>query len=137
MTPMLSYDKVHTNIRKLREKAGLSQAMMAEELGVGRTTYINFETGKVRLFGKTFTRFANYFSLSEEELLSAGESGGLLHDRKSFEDQKRAIIEDYEQRLAAMNEKLGSMNRLVEAHEMTIRTLTETNSYLMGRLKDE
>ena len=137
MTPMLSYDKVHTNIRKFREKAGLSQAMMAEELGVGRTTYINFETGKVKLFGKTLTRFAEYFSVSEEELLSAGDSVELLRERQSFEEQKRAIIEDYEKRLSAMNEKLGSMSRLIEAHEMTIRTLTETNSFLMSRLKDE
>lgn len=137
MTPMLSYDKAHTNIRKFREKAGLTQAMMAEELGIGRTTYINFETGRVNIFGKTLTLFARYFSVSEEEVIAAGVSDGELRERESFEDEKKAIIEDYENRLSVLREKIGTMDRIIKAHELTIKTLTDTNSYLMSRLKDE
>ncbi len=121
---MLRDDKAHTSIRKFREKAGLSQTMMAEELGIGRTTYINFETGKVRLFCKTLTSFAEYFGVSEEEVTGAGRSDGELRERESFEDRKKAIIDDYENRLSAMNEKLSSLHRLIEAQEMTIKTLS-------------
>lgn len=134
---MLREDKVHTNIRKLREKAGLSQIMMAEELGIGRTTYINFETGKVGIFGKTLTKFAAYFGMTEEEVVGYGESDGMLRERENFEEAKKALIDDYEGRLAALNVQLESMDRIVRAQEQTIRTLSETNSYIMSRLKDE
>lgn len=58
---MMPTDKTHTSIRRIREEAGLSQAMMADELGIGRTTYINFETGKVNLYCKTLSKFASLF----------------------------------------------------------------------------
>ncbi len=139
MAPMLRDDKIYTNIRKFREKAGLSQAMMAEELGIGRTTYINFEKGKIKLFSKTLSRFAAYFGISEEEVISGGDrpSDSLLSDRRSFEDEKKAIVEDYENRLSAADEKLRSLYDVIKAHELTIKTLNDTNSFLMTRLKGE
>ena len=132
-------DKTHTDIRKFREKTGLSQAMMAEELGIGRTTYINFEKGNVRLFSKTLTKFAEYLGMTEEEVIFSGygPADELLKDRRSFEDEKRAVVEDYENRLSAANEKIRSLYEIIKAHELTIKTLIEANSFLMARLRDE
>ena len=43
-------DVLHTRIRDAREKAGLTQEEMADRIGIGRTTYINFENGQTNLF---------------------------------------------------------------------------------------
>ncbi len=40
---------------------------MADELGIGRTTYVNFETGKTRLYCKTLEKLASYFNVSRSD----------------------------------------------------------------------
>lgn len=134
---MTSSDKIHVSIRRIREAAGLSQAMMADELGIGRTTYINFETGKINLFCKTFTKFAEHFNLREQDILSPGGEDSLLEERQNFEEQKKALIRDYENRLELLGEKLKSLQQLVLTQDQTIKTLSQTNTFLLSRLKDE
>lgn len=123
-------DKLHLNIRRFREQNGFSQSSMADELGIGRTTYINFETGKTRLFCKTLAR---YFGVSEEEILN-GEDETLRDGALALEEEKRSIIKEYEDRLAAMSEKLEAANRIIQANERTIRTLSDTNNFLLSQL---
>lgn len=130
-------DKTHTNIRRLREEKGLSQTRMAEELGIGRTTYINFETGKVNLYGKTFTKFADYLGTSEEDILASGRDDSLLEERRNYEEKRQALIREYEDRIEALGDKLKAALDLVKAQEQTIRTLSETNSFLLSRLREE
>lgn len=128
-------DKLHLNIRRFREQNGFSQSSMADELGIGRTTYINFETGKTRLYCKTLEKLARYFGVTEEEILRNGEEDGLLEDAaKSSEKEKQAIIREYEDRLSALSEKLEAAKKILESNERTIRTLSETNEFLLSQL---
>ena len=106
---------------------------MADELGIGRTTYINFETGKTRLFCKTLEKLARYFGVREEEILN-GEDETLRDGALALEEEKRSIIKEYEDRLAAMAEKLEAANRIIQANERTIRTLSDTNNFLLSQL---
>ena len=126
-------DKLHLNIHRFREQNGFSQSSMADELGIGRTTYINFETGKTRLFCKTLEKLARYFCVSEEEILNC-EDETLRDGTLALEEEKRAIIKEYEDRLAAMSEKLEAANRIIQANERTIRTLSDTNNFLLSQL---
>lgn len=134
---MMPTDKTHTSIRRIREEAGLSQAMMADELGIGRTTYINFETGKVNLYCKTLSKFAAYFGLDAEDLVSAGRKDSLLEEKRNFDEQRKALIRDYESRLEVLGEKLKAALQMVQTQDQTIKTLSQTNAFLLSRLKDE
>ena len=126
-------DKMHTNIRRFRESNGYSQTSMADELGIGRTTYINFETGKTRLFCKTLEKLARYFGVTEEDILTGKpEEDDLL--QASLIDEKKLIIQEYENRIAALNEKLDAAEKIIAANERTIRTLTDTNNFLFSQL---
>lgn len=130
-------DRIHINIRKAREKLGLSQSSMADELGIGRTTYINFETGKTSIFCKTLKKFASYMEMTEEQIIF-GDTGcmdSLLMDRHNdYEETRKSIVEEYESRIDNLNGKLEYAQKLISAHEMTIRTLSETNEFLISQL---
>lgn len=129
-------DKVHINIKKLREDTGLSQAAMADELNIGRTTYINFETGKTKLYSKTLSKFAKFTKTSEEEIIAGGleEDDDLLRERTTHKEEKRAIIAEYERRIASLNDKLEAAGKIIKAKEETIGTLTSVNRFLLGQL---
>lgn len=129
-------DTVHTHIRQAREKAGFSQTEMAEELGVGRTSYIAFESGRTRLFNPIAGKMAERLGLTTEELLFGRRPDeGLLRDQESLDAWKRATIEDYEQRLAILQDKLDAADRIISYQDANIRTLTESNQYLISQLR--
>lgn len=127
-------DNEHINIRKLRESLGLSQSAMADELGIGRTTYVNFETGKTRLYCKTLCKFAAYMGKSEKEVLQGGGPGGVLSEENGWKEQRSRLIEDYEQRLRGLRDKYEAAERVIQSNEITIKTLTDTNRFLLKQL---
>lgn len=131
----MTEQRILDNIRCIREGLGLSQASMAEELGIGRTSYINFEKGRVNIFCKTLKKFSAYCGVSETDIISGNSSGdGLLADSSDFEEERRTLVADYEKRLAAEKEKYESALKVISAHEITIRTLTETKDFLLTQL---
>lgn len=134
--PFMGSDNLHMNIRRFREQNGFSQSSMADELGIGRTTYINFETGKTRLYCKTLEKLARYFGVTEEEILRNGQDDDLLKETaQSSESEKLlAVIKEYETRLSAMAERLEATRKIIQSNERTIKTLSETNEFLLSQL---
>jgi transcriptional regulator with XRE-family HTH domain len=132
-------DELHTRIRNAREQAGFSQREMAEELGVGRTTYVNFETGRSRLFNPLLDRLAARLGMSVEELLFGERPDEqLLRDSTALEQWRRNLVSEYEQRLNLLQERLDAASRVIDAQGTTIRTLSDSNQFLMTQLsKDE
>ena len=53
----------------LRKEAGLSQAQMAEKLGVSQTVVSDYERGALRLHGELILKLAEILSVSADELL--------------------------------------------------------------------
>lgn len=122
------------NIKSHRERLGLSQAVIADELGIGRTSYINFEKGKINIFCKTLRLFSEYCGVSVKELVCGEDKTSLLSDNHDFNEQKKALIDDYEKRLSVLNEKYSSALKIIEANEITIKTLSETKDFLLNQL---
>ena len=128
--------KKFQNIRQFRESKGFSQTAMANELGIGRSTYINFETGKTRLYCKTLVKLAEYFSVSVESILQGEEDEDMLREAvTSFKEEKAVIIREYEDRLAELREKLDATYKTVAANERMIKTLSNTNDFLLNQLR--
>ena len=65
---------------------------MADELGIGRTTYVTFETGKTRLYCKTLEKLARYFGVTEEEILSGGNDEDLLKESARSAEEQRQVM---------------------------------------------
>lgn len=132
---MSTKEEILSRIKALREERGLSQSQLADELGIGRTTYLNFETGKTRLFSKNLVALAEYFHLSEEEILCGEKpSEAVLRDVEDFEEKRLALIAEYEARLSDLNTKLQQAQQTIEDNKQIIQSLTQTNQFLLSRL---
>lgn len=132
---MSTKEEILSRIKALREERGLSQSQLADELGIGRTTYLNFETGKTRLFSKNLVALAEYFQLSEEEILCGEKpSEAVLRDVEDFEEKRLALITEYEARLSDLNTKLQQAQQTIEDNKQIIQSLTQTNQFLLSRL---
>ena len=129
-------DEFHTNIRLAREQADLTQQEMAEELGVGRTTYIAFEVGRTQLFHPLLPKVAGRLGLSVEQLL-LGRDVNVLRDQATLDEWKHSVVEDYERRIAALQERLDAADKVISLQDANIRTLTESNRYLLEQLRKD
>ncbi len=125
-------DVLHTRIRDAREKAGLTQEEMADRIGIGRTTYINFENGQTNLFSKNLHKMVAVLGVSEEELLFGPRPDqGLLDEISGWEVRKQQFIDDYENRLAELREQLEAARREIAKRDKTIATLCDINKHLL------
>lgn len=135
----MASDGLHINIRKAREALGLSQTAMAEALGVGRNTYISFESGKTRLFGKTLSLLARYIGKNEIDILLGVDIIEEISDSESRLSDMRAF---YERELSVRDERIEAGKALIamlqkENLELLSdkKALVRTNSYLLEQLE--
>ena len=66
----------YRRIKDLREDADLSQRQLAEELGMYKTTYANYECGKREIPLNIAIRLAKYYGVSLDYL------AGLTNEKK-------------------------------------------------------
>ena len=134
----MSRDKAHDNIRRIRKSLGLSQAAMAEELGIGRTAYINFETGRTLMYSRNLVKFSAYTGISESSIICSefreDSEGSLLRDEGGEQLRMKAVREDYEKRIAELQEKLAEVDASLKHQIQVSESLIKTNEFLMGRL---
>ena len=130
-------DFFHINLRRARERAGLSQAELADEIGVGRTTIVSLESGRTRLFNKTVSLIAKRLGITDEALLCGREVEELLREEPSRIEREQAIRDEYEQRLDTLREKLEAEQRLNKVLQGTVDSLTQSNQYLLSQLRKE
>lgn len=130
-------DFFHINLRRARERAGLSQAELADEIGVGRTTIVSLENGRTRLFNKTVSLIAKRLGITDEALLCGREVEELLREEPSRIEREQAIRDEYEQRLDTLREKLEAEQRLNKVLQGNVDSLTQSNQYLLSQLRKE
>ena len=130
-------DFFHSNLVRARENAGLTQEQLAESLGVSRTVIVSLEGGRTNLFSKHIPGIARILGMTEEELLCGVPADTLLLDELTRSERERALIEDYERRLALLQEKLEAANRLNEVLQGNVESLTRSNQYLVDQLRRE
>jgi len=112
--------KFGDKLREQRKKQGLSQVALADALGVGRTTIINYENGKsypqdrkaYYELAKFFALDVNYFLTEDEHFLTAAAE---LYG-KHGQNQAQAILEHTAALLAGG--RLSDHDKLAFTQEM-------------------
>lgn len=100
-------EKTLENIRRIRTRLGYSQDDIADLMGIERSTYSNFETGKTNLFCKNLSRFAEVVGMTEEEIVS-GESKS-----KTYGYLQEGNVID---RLDALEAKIDGLTSMLEKY---------------------
>ena len=62
-------------LQRLRKSRGFSQQQIADELGISRQTYSNYELGKREANYDTLRKLADYFHVSVDTLLGTDSAG--------------------------------------------------------------
>ncbi len=86
------------NLRFARKARGYSQALMAERLGIARSTYAGYETGKRSPDVEMFARISEELFVSADELLGRYDYGtpNLIRQAKAeYYSEPRYSVEDY------------------------------------------
>lgn len=79
-------------IKELREKSGIKQKDMANELGIGLSTLSQYETGKREPDMQTVIKIAKYFNVSVDYLIRATPESNSADSEKLAEDAEDAEL---------------------------------------------
>ena len=113
----------HVNLRNYREAAGLTQLQVAERLGITKSTYCNYESGKREPDVAKIKKIAKAIGISADALLetgyseksSAALSAGamkLAKDYETLDAHGRATVR------VVMDEELNRMEELANLEEL-------------------
>lgn len=90
----------HVNLRNYREAAGLTQLQVAERLGITKSTYCNYESGKREPDVAKIKRIAKALGISADALLETG-----------FENKKTPLCSSEAMEVAKTFDKLDGHGR--------------------------
>ena len=137
-------DFFHNNLVHAREKAGLTQEQLAERLGVSRWVIGSLEVGRTNLFNKNIPGIARALEMTEEELLCGVPAETFLLDEMTRSERERALIDDYERRLADLQKQNADLQkekeeyaRLVQMLKDSLNAVNGTLQYMMGQSREE
>ena len=108
-------NSIALNVRKLRDELSLTQAEMADMMGVSRTNYVSLESGKSLAISKNVMRLAKALDIDPSEiLLGRGYRDRLaaeLREGPDFEEIKKTLLEQHRME---MEEKERCIEQLTE-----------------------
>lgn len=99
----------HTFLLELRKKQGISQAFIAEKIGVSRASYIEIEKGAKELTVSEASKIAEIFNISFEELIA----GKKMPDIKVVIDDKPEKKEKQEMRIDVPQKNLKKFKEVL------------------------
>lgn len=121
---------VKLNIINRRKELKLTQAEMAERLGISRNAYRSIERGETRLISENIDRIAAILENTAEELVlgytPSPANGKTLNDLKEeFSSMARNRETEYENRLNILSLKISSLEAKIDLLEDLVRTKDE------------
>lgn len=107
---------IASNIRSLRKQRSLSQAELAEAVGLNRGNIASYEAGQAEPRICSLLRISKLFGVSSHDLtrLDLSEADNLAKAQALFsamEDDKRRVIESFTQDLADLEKLLDGVER--------------------------
>lgn len=136
-------DRLRQNIRDIREDKHLTQADMAEKLGLSETGYAKIERGESQIKIERLFQIAQVLDVSPATLIPFGEDGGIVFNNSNdnFSNSSNftlavgnnaleAEIICLRQMVEAKNAILDSRDREIEALKQQIKTLEKLLSAL-------
>lgn len=134
-------NSIKQNILKIRLEHNLSQAGMADALGIARNTYRKLEKGRTRVISDYINVIADWAGITPEEVVLGDSSDSgitmLREERERSNDRIRELTEGYEQQLERLRETIASRDALLREKDDNIRNLKSIIALLEKREEDD
>lgn len=104
------------NIRKFRHEKGLSQEFVANQIGIGQSTYQKIETGEVKITMERLIRIAEVLEKPIENFLS-NEQKYIENQHNSNNQNVNGLVINYSER------QIELMQKMLEQQEKRISEL--------------
>lgn len=132
---------IRENLRNARVSLGLSQADVAEDIGISVTAYQKIENGKTRILNDNFSKCANVFGMSLSELVNGfvpiKNADVVLTDVKEKYGLKMKIQEnDFRSELQEKNREIERLKGVIKDKEDTIAAQKLLIGQLIERNRD-
>jgi len=129
------------NLERLRELNGLKKSEVAKAVGITRNTYLNLISGNTKVINENLPSLARLYKISLEELLLGykpiNREEQMLRESAQHEEKRRALIDDYEQKLSTARDKIDNLNEIIDVQRRNIRALEALNSIQSRHLEEK
>ncbi|MBO4757191.1 MAG: helix-turn-helix transcriptional regulator [Bacteroidales bacterium] len=140
-TRAMDNNSIKQNILRIRLEHNLSQAGMADALGIARNTYRKLEKGNTRVISDYIRVIADWAGITPEEVVLGDSSDSgiamLKEERERSNDRIRELTEGYEQQIESLREKIASRDELIREKDDNIRSLKSIIALLEKREEDD
>ncbi|MBR5054167.1 MAG: helix-turn-helix transcriptional regulator [Bacteroidales bacterium] len=140
-TRAMDNNSIKQNILRIRLEHNLSQAGMADALGIARNTYRKLEKGSTRVISDYIRVIADWAGITPEEVVLGDSSDSgiamLKEERERSNDRIRELTEGYEQQIESLREKIASRDELIREKDDNIRSLKSIIALLEKREEDD
>ena len=86
------YKNLGFKVKKLREKINISQASLAEALGVDRVTISKIENGERKIYAEEIKKLSEYFNVSSDVLLDLKEDIEVIIEKNTTKQKPKKEI---------------------------------------------
>ena len=131
---------IRENLKRARISSGLTQAEMAERIGISVTAYQKIESGRTRILNTNFSKCAEVLGVSLSELVNGfipvRDAEAVIEDvRESYGLKMRVQESGYLNELQSKDREIGRLKDVIRDKEDTIATQKLLIDQLLSRLE--
>lgn len=131
---------IRRNIRNIRMSKKLTQAEVADLLGISRQAYVKFEHGDTSIINRKIPKMAEVLDVTEEELMFGYDPkdfrGHGLRERSLWEERLCVLREEKESEIAIKEDRISSLVALLESEKLHIKTQRKYTETLESQVID-
>ena len=101
---------LHIRLEKLRERKGLSKAELCRQLNLPQTTYSGYARGTREPDIETINRFARFYDVSVDYLVSGTEGGEFAKKIESMVDDFISLSEEDQEQIQTLIKRMKKSN---------------------------
>ena len=137
---IMDENTIRENLKQERIRTGLTQAGIAEQIGISVTAYQKIESGKTRILNPNFSKCASALGMSLSELVNVfvpvRDANAVIEDvRENYGLKMRVQESGFLSELQEKDREIERLKNYIKDKDDTIHTQKLLIEQLMSRIK--